>query len=166
MFRKLITGAVIGGTGIAVWAGVAAIDNTKRDTSGTIQTSGDLGVFATHLGDCMNELPLPAQGGKTIEVSKGIGVPCTEPHHLQVYFKGTVSLTSFDVKGENDEALKICGNELNKLAATLSQAKLQEFQSATVFDLVPSLASWDHGDRALDCLLGNSTEFYSSSVIG
>jgi hypothetical protein len=55
MLKRLVVGGL--GLGVAVWAGVAGVDNTTRDEAGQITVQGELGAFVTQLGDCINDLP-------------------------------------------------------------------------------------------------------------
>jgi hypothetical protein len=164
VIKKIVAGVVAAGTGVAVWAGVAGEDHTTRDTAGVIQTSGDLGVFVTQLGDCMTGLPLP-QGLKAEKVSKGLGVPCSQPHHEQVYFKGVITLDGiYDRAAVRKSASAICDDATTQLVPTLSAANAEEYRTAEILSMSPTQGSWGHGDRSVDCLIGSATTFYTGSI--
>ena len=155
---KRIAAAATAGT--IAWAGISAVDNTKRDDSGSIVQSGDLGAFVTKVGDCLNGLPTGAQS--TVDVVKG--VPCTEPHHWQVVHKENISLANFDQTAVDSEAKNVCDNALNSLINTLSESKFNEYKNSVSTTLQPTSESWAHEDRVVDCLLGSDSETFYTSI--
>ena len=157
IIRRTIAGGVVGGA--AIW-GVAGIDDTSRNEYGEIVESGDLGVFVTQVGDCLN-----AEDPNSTEWSVTNGVPCSEPHHWQVIFKGTVTTNEYDEAIVANEASLVCKYAVEGLAAQLSDEKSLVYENATSIDLQPTKESFEQGDRALDCLVGSQTELYTTSLL-
>ena len=89
MLKRLVVGGL--GLGVAAWAGIAGVDSTTRDDAGQITVQGELGVFVTQLGDCVNDVP----DGTAVEVSTLTGVPCDQPHHWQLIHKGDITLEEY-----------------------------------------------------------------------
>ena len=154
---RTIAGAALGGA--AIW-GIAGVDDTTRDESGSIVEQGDLGVFVTQVGDCFNP-----QDGATTSFSVTTGVPCTDPHHWQVVFKGTLSATEFEEVALSNEATLVCKNAVDELAARLTREEALLYQNAYTANLQPTKESFEEGDRAVDCLVGSDTELYSTNLL-
>ena len=154
---RAAAGITIGGA--AIW-GISGIDNTVRDDAGVIVEAGDLGAFVTQVGDCLNfEEP------DSTLVSVTDGVPCSSPHGWQVIYKGRITLSSFDQQAITDEAQAICEPKVQNVIQQLSTEELEEYSNADVVNLYPTLESFAEGDRTVDCLVGNDSEFYTSSLL-
>lgn len=153
---RTVAGLAIGGA--ALW-GVAGIDDTTRDDTGQIVEEGDLGVFVTQVGDCLN-----FEDPAATLVSMTKGVPCSTQHHWQVIFKAKVSVDEYDEVEIENEVDYLCENALEDLVEGLSDEKLDEYQNATTFQLLPSRESFAEGDRTVDCLIGSDKEYYFSSL--
>ena len=159
MLKRLAAGGVAAAVGLGVW-GVAGEDHTTRTDSGAIVESGDLGAFATQLGDCFDGLP--EESGKVTTVT---GIPCSSAHHWQVVFKGESTLSEFTQSGIDSEVLRLCDSAISDIANQLSEEKIAEYQNAETSALKPTSESWDKGDRAYDCLVGSDTEVFYSSLL-
>ena len=159
MIKRLIAGGAVLATGAAIW-GVAGQDNTTRDSSGSIVQSGQLGAFVTKVGDCFSGV---AAGATTISTVDG--VPCSQPHHWQVYFKTTSTLASYSSDAVHVDASTQCSNYLNSLGPTLSAVKLQEYSNASFKVLVPTTESWAKGDLGIDCVIGSNTQTFTDSLL-
>ena len=125
---------------------------------------GELGVFVTQLGDCLNEVP----GGTAVEVSTVTGVPCDQPHHWQLIHKGDITLEAYSRSAVNDEKTKICTAAIEELFTSFVNAndeEILEYKNAEGYTLAPTSESWENGDRTVDCLIGSETEFYTGSLL-
>ena len=142
-----IKNSVIGVAGVGITAaGFFALDNTGRDSSGSIVDAGEIGVFSLQVGDCLNDFPSidELQGGL---VSEGLGVPCSTPHQYEVFYE-----TFFD---KNDSVL-----DIESAAGDVCLEQFEGYVGASyrlssldfVF-FIPSEESWEQGDRELTCLL-------------
>jgi hypothetical protein len=156
IITRTIAGAALGG--VAIW-GIAGVDDTTRDEAGVIVEAGDLGVFVTQVGDCFNP-----QDGAATSLSVTTGVPCSDPHHWQVIFKGSVTATEFSEAAISNEATMICNNAIDALVTNLTREKALLYQSARGAQLEPTMESFEKGDRAVDCLVGSDSELYSSDL--
>ncbi|MEN9325115.1 MAG: hypothetical protein RL414_869 [Actinomycetota bacterium] len=159
MLKRLAAGGVAAVVGLGVW-GVAGEDHTTRTDSGAIVETGDLGAFATQLGDCFDGLP--SGGGK---VSTVTGIPCSSAHHWQVVYKGESTLSDYSKTAIDAEVTRVCESAIGDIANGLTDEKYNEYQNAETSVLKPTLESWDKGDRAYDCLVGSDTEVYYTSLI-
>jgi hypothetical protein len=157
MLKKLAATAT---AGTIAWAGISAVDNTTRNDSGQIVTSGDLGAFVTKVGDCLNGL---SSDKSTIDVIQG--VPCTEAHHWQVIYKDNLNLSSFSEEAVSQGANQVCSPIIDSLINNLSDAQLAEYQSVEVQTLQPTSESWAHEDRVVDCLIGSNSDTYFTSIL-
>ena len=160
MIRKFVLGgAAVLAVGGTIW-GVAGQDHTKRDSLGAVVTSGQLGVFVIHLGDCFESLP-----DKVTTIATLQAVPCSSPHHWQDYFKGTLTDSTYDPVAITAESRKICNEEASKLVQSWTATIANEYQSAFETFFSPTPESWAKGDRALDCLTGSKVISFSDSVL-
>jgi hypothetical protein len=161
MLKRLVVGALGVASAGAVWMGVAGEDHTSRDSTGSITAEGQLGAFVTRVGDCLNDLPDSGVGG----VSTVTGVSCETAHHYQVYYKGDISLTTFDETSSKREAASLCANAAKWMILNWSASMVIEYQQSKPFVLTPTQGSWDNGDRTVDCLIGSRTQTYYNSVL-
>ena len=157
MLRKIAGIAAVGG--VAVF-GIGSIDNTTRNEQGAIIEAGELGAFVTQVGDCFFELPQNTQGVSTVP-----GVPCAEAHHWQVVHKENISLAEFSAENVDTLAQQLCDAAFQTIASSLSYEKQLEYQDAMLTELRPTEGSWAKDDRMIDCLVGNDTEIYYSSIL-
>jgi hypothetical protein len=158
MFKKIAGTAAIGGVALF---GIGSIDNTTRNEEGAIVEAGELGAFVTRVGDCFFEIPQGVEGVSTVP-----GVPCTEAHHWQVVHKEDISVSEYSESEVDALADQVCDNALEAIAAGLSDEKYLEYQNASVSSLQPSAESWAKDDRTVDCLVGDPSEIYYSSLLG
>ena len=160
MIKRLVVGGL--GLGVAAWAGIGGVDSTTRDEVGQITVQGELGAFATQLGDCINDLP------EVKEVYTITGIPCDQPHHWQIILKDEIALEEFSRSEVDNETNLICDAAATDLATSFMNANdevIYEYENAQTNYLSPSSESWVEGDRTVDCLIGSYTEFYTSSLL-
>ena len=157
MLKRLIAGGAVVVVGAGIW-GVSGEDHTKRDTSGSIVRAGQLGAFATKLGDCFESVP-------TGDISTVQGVPCNSAHHWQVVYKGELTLASFELTSVQNASTSLCNSAITGIAQSLPQNLASEYQNASTSSIIPTSASWDKGDRGVDCLVGSDTQTFFDSLI-
>ena len=157
MLKKIAGVAALGG--VAVF-GIGSIDNTTRNEQGAIVEAGELGAFVTQVGDCFFELPQGAQGVSTVP-----GVPCTEAHHWQVVHKEEIFLNEYSQTEVEALADRVCSNALEEIVTGLSDKKYLEYQNASSSMLLPTEESWIKDDRTVDCLVGDYSDTYFSSML-
>lgn len=156
MLKKIAGVAALGG--VAVF-GIGSIDNTTRNEQGAIVEAGELGAFVTQVGDCFFEIPQGAEGVSTVP-----GVPCTEAHHWQVVHKEAIALSEYSETEIEALSEQVCQDALDGIGNGLSDEKYLEYQNAGLSFLQPSEQSWAKDDRTVDCLLGDPSETYYSSI--
>ena len=163
MLKRLVVGGL--GLGVAAWAGIAGVDSTTRDDAGQITVQGELGVFVTQLGDCVNDVP----DGTAVEVSTLTGVPCDQPHHWQLIHKGEITLEEYSRSAVKTEARLLCNSAIEELITSFVSAndeEIYEYENAGAFTISPTSESWVEGDRTVDCLIGSDEETYTESFLG
>jgi hypothetical protein len=152
--------AAVAVAGTIAWAGISAIDNTTRNETGQIVESGDLGAFVTKVGDCIYDLELDSG---TVDILKG--VPCSEPHHWQVIHKENLIIAEYSESAVDTETERICDDAVYSLFNSVDSSKQDEYEQAWRWQsFFPTSESWENEDRVVDCLIGNPTEFYYSSI--
>lgn len=142
-----VVGGVVVGMGMvgAGYTGLAGQDNTTRNESGEIVDGGEIGAFRIRLGDCLTGV-----GEESVESAQG--VPCDEPHELEVYF--AFNLNDGDFPGDN-EVFRLgderCLAVFEPFVGTSYDDSVYGFSS-----LVPSSESWNElDDREVLCLIGH-----------
>jgi len=159
MIKRLAAGGAAAVIGLGAW-GIAGEDHTVRTDSGAIVESGELGAFATQVGDCFDGLPLDDAPVSTVQ-----GLPCTNAHHWQVVYKSDSYLDSYDSNALDNEIEMACDAAIEGIINGLSDSKLNEYQNADISTLKPTVESWAKGDRTYDCLVGSDYESYYSSLL-
>ena len=160
MLKRLVVGGL--GLGVAAWAGIAGVDSTTRDDAGQITVQGELGVFVTQLGDCINDMP------DVTTISTVTGVPCDQPHHWQVVHKQDLAFEEFSRSAVKKEATLICTAAIEELITsfvTANDEEINDYENGQANYLFPMEDSWAEGDRTVDCLIGSFTEFYTGSLL-
>ena len=160
MLKRLVVGGL--GLGVAAWAGIAGVDSTTRDDAGQITVQGELGVFVTQLGDCINDMP------DATTISTVTGVPCDQPHHWQLIHKGEITLEEFSESGVMREAEILCDSALDGIFDSFDESdidRVAQFENSYDNYFFPSSESWVEGDRTVDCLIGSDEETYTGSLL-
>ena len=129
-------------------------DASVRSDSGDIVQSGDLGIFLTRVGDCL-VLPdefVDYEGTEEVGVvTVTKGVPCTELHDAEVVGETMTADSVFP--GESvliERYEQFCSDEY--------EAYTGEPYSTSPHILLPSvptLESWNTGDRKIQCFALN-----------
>jgi hypothetical protein len=131
-------------------------DDAKRDeASGEVTESADANVFSIKVGDCLNLAEMSQTEVESLPV-----VPCAEPHDSEVYAEQTLTGDSLpaDLDTTTDE---FCYTEFSTFLGIAYEESTLEFQVLT-----PSSASWDAGDRAVQCIVVHPTEQVTGTLQG
>ncbi len=155
--RRSIATAALGGA--AVW-GISGVDQTTRDDSGQIVEAGDLGIFVTQVGDCFN---VTDPNSTLLDVTQG--VPCSEPHNWQVFYKGDLALSVYDQEEIRAQSNRICEAALERLLNQIDYEDYVNYQDAIVQTVTPTVKSFANGDEMVDCIVGNSRSTYTTSLL-
>jgi hypothetical protein len=131
-------------------------DEAKRDeSSGQVTESADADVFSIKVGDCLNLEDMQQTTVESLPV-----VPCTEPHDSEVYAEQTLTGESLptDLDVTSDE---FCYTEFSTFVGIAYEESALDYQVLT-----PSDASWDAGDRAVQCIVVHLTEQVTGTLQG
>lgn len=144
--RRIVSGALIGLGLVAVgYTALGRQNDTIRNDNGAIVAAGNMAMSHIQLGDCLNGVTPGA-------VESMQGVPCTTPHHVEVYY--AFDLPDGDYPGKaslTESAGSRCFNAFEPFIG-------HELETS-IFDvsyLYPSAESWDElRDREILCMINN-----------
>lgn len=135
---------------LAVLAGASALALTacgpeaaqRDEASGEITASADADVFSLEVGDCLD-----MEAATETEVETLPTVPCGDPHDGEVYAEN--ELTGDEVPADlEDQAGTFCYDAFAPFIGMAYEESTLDFSY-----LAPTPASWDEGDRAVQCVL-------------
>ncbi|HEX9864831.1 MAG TPA: septum formation family protein [Acidimicrobiia bacterium] len=139
-----------------VWA---LLTDAGRDESGTIVDQGLVSVFEVRVGDCVN---LSDDDIGTEEVAEFVGVPCGQPHGMEI----------FGIVTHPGNTSVFPGRETLEEFADESCVGLYQPYVGVSFDVepligvtyfTPTRSSWAEGDRGINCAL---IAFDESDLVG
>ena len=117
-------------------------DESTRDDVGSIVESGDVGVFVLTVGDCFDKSPAE-------EISSVVGMPCTEPHDVQVVDRFYLEEGDWPgLEAVQESAALGC---LDRFEGVTGEA--YETSALDVAPLYPTEDGWGSGDREVLCAL-------------
>jgi len=146
-----LVGKAVGVGAVLIIAAVySSVTSAQRDTGGGIVDGGTLSVFEIQIGDCISD-------SITGTLTEASAVPCSEAHIYEAYFNSELPQNgSFsDVNEFTDEA---CYSNFEAYVGVSP-----ENTDLTFVSLIPTVGSWDSGDRKITCLLSNLDE---SEIVG
>jgi hypothetical protein len=156
MRTKLIGFLILAAIGLTI----SECSSADRNDSGDIVSSGEVQASDVRVGDCFNDLPA---AGDTFSSVKA--VPCNEAHQWQLFYRGTLTLSSFSVEAARQETSDLCKEAVDTLFNQMSAIKYDAFQNAELGFFYPTSDSWSSkNDRTLECLVGSDLETYFTSV--
>jgi len=141
-----------------------AKDETTRNESGQIETSGQIDTHEIEVGDCLNNVPPPDSDELFADV---LGVPCNEPHNYQVYFIGELNklkMTEYSRTMINKAAGNLCFGVKKQVFASLSESAKREYSAMPASPFFPSAESWNSGEKTVQCVIGDDTYKHSTSI--
>jgi hypothetical protein len=129
-------------------------DESTRNSDGEVIDSGDVGVFALQVGDCIDAsafLDTVSDGDET-EVDAFAALPCTEPHTGEVVYVDDQFFADLDEFPTSDELYEqgttACTEALDEYTGTVYESSSFDFAP-----LIPTEESWDKiDDRGLVCV--------------
>jgi hypothetical protein len=155
-----IAGLVLSGVWLVAVIALAIVANvnsaTRSTAGGTIVHKGQLGAFSLLTGDCFDN-PVGARS-----VSRVTAIPCTQPHNAQVFARFKLSGSSFSYPG-TAAAERLATSGCNARISSIDKSKTTS--SMSVHFIVPVQGSWLAGQRGVSCLVVNSTETLTSSLL-
>ena len=162
IYRWVMRVRVLGvGAIIATALIISNFTDAGRNDAGEVTKSGDVTAREIQVGDCFDDLSeFSAEG----TFSSLHAVPCNEGHHWQVFYQKASSLNSYSETLIDYEIETMCNTAAQTLVSNMSSIKYDAFQNVSLTYFYPSYKSWTRGDRSLQCLIGNDTELYFTSV--
>ena len=155
-----IAGLVLSAIWLVVIVIAIALSNlgnaTRSPATGSITHGGSLSVFSLAVGDCFNNPP-----GAT-SLTSVTAIPCSQAHNAQIYAKFNLSGSMVSYPGDTaltNDATKGC----NARISILNKSKIKD--SMTIRFLFPQQDSWIAGHRTVTCMVTNSPENLTSSVL-
>lgn len=156
MRTRLVGFLILAAIGITI----SECSSADRNDSGDIVSSGDVQASDVRLGDCFNNLPAERESFSSVKA-----VPCSESHQWQLFYRGTLSLSSYSEVEVRKAASDMCNDAANSLFNQMSAIKFDAFKNAELGFFSPSKNSWSaRNDRSLECLVGSDIETYFTSV--
>jgi len=141
-FKRLLVPLVAFALVIAACSDDATTDNSTRDDSGTIVEGGDVGVFVLKVGDCFN------QSTEADAISDVPGVPCDEPHDVQIY--AAFDLADGDWPGLDSVEMDAALGCLERFEAAIGEP--YETSPIDIFPMYPLEDGWNGlDDREVLC---------------
>src|SRR5262249_14014153 len=120
--------------------------------------SGQVDIFSLRVGDCFQNPPAAQTAAGVTQVT---AVPCTTPHNAQVFAQ--FNATDATYPGRQALALESEHGCRAREAANLDMSKVTS--TMTLHFLFPEQQSWTDGHRTLTCLLVDSTNDLTSSLL-
>ena len=145
--------------GIAAGVAVNAVTAAHRSAaSGQITKNGHLGVFSLRAGDCFQN---PSGSQPTVGLTQVTAVPCTSSHNAQVIARLPVSGSAYPGPAAfRAQALPGCRASI---AADVDRSKVTA--TMKVLWLYPEAQAWADGQRWISCLIVDSSQDLTSSLL-
>lgn len=145
--------------GVAAVLVVNSVTAAQRSaTTGQITKDGHLNVFSLRAGDCFQN-PSGSQPGSGM--TQVTAVPCTNSHNAQVIARLPVLGTAYPGRAAfRAQALPGCRASV---AVIVDRSKLTP--TMQVLWLYPLPQSWTDGQRAISCLIVDSSQDLTSSLL-
>src|SRR5262249_14931594 len=144
--------------GIAAVLVVASLTAAQRSATGQITKDGHLGVFSLRAGDCFQN---PSGSQADPALTQVTAVPCTSPHNAQV-------ITQLPVPGNAYPGRAAFGAKAKRgcsasIAAVADRSKLTA--SMNLLWIYPLPQAWADGQRTISCLIVDSSQDLTSSLL-
>jgi hypothetical protein len=127
----------------------AFLSQASRDSTGAIDSAGQIDAFDIRLGDCFND-DSSVGTDRVSEVYSLDAVPCAEPHDNEVFAVFDLTLEAFP---EGEAMTDIVGEEcLQRFEPYVGRD--YEASSLEITTMYPTYQSWnERGDREVGCIL-------------
>ncbi len=130
----------------------------RSAATGQITKDGHLGVFSLRAGDCFQNPSGNQPGQRLTQIT---AVPCVNPHNAQVTALLPVPGSAYPGQAAfRAQALQGCRAST---AAVVDQSKLTATMNLTW--IYPEPQAWDDGHRTISCLIVDSSEDLTSSLL-
>jgi hypothetical protein len=157
-----IAGLCLSGVWVVVFAAGFVINaetaSQRSAATGQITKNGHLGVFSLRAGDCFQN---PTGSQPALDMTQVTAVPCVNPHNAQVTAQLPVPGSAYPGQASfRAQALPGCKTST---AAVVDQSKLTATMS--LIWIYPEPQAWADGHRTISCLIVDSSEDLTSSLL-
>jgi hypothetical protein len=144
---------------VAVVLVVGSVTAAQRSaTTGQITKNGHLSVFSLRTGDCFQN---PTGSQHTLELTQVTAVPCTSLHNAQVMAELPVRGSAYPGRAAfRAQAVPGC---TARVAAVVDRSKVTATMQLTY--IYPQPQSWADGHKTISCLLVDSSQDLTSSLL-
>ena len=145
--------------GIAAVLVVESLTATQRSaTTGQITKNGHLDVFSLRTGDCFQN---PSGSQSTPGLTQVTAVPCTSSHNAQVIAQLSVPGSTYPGRVTfREQAMPGCKASI---AADVDRSKLTS--TMKLLWIYPLPQAWADGERTISCLIVDSSQDLTSSLL-
>jgi hypothetical protein len=145
--------------GIAAVFAVASVTAAQRSaTTGQINKNGHLNVFSLRAGDCFQN-PTGSQAAPSL--TRVTAVPCASSHNAQVIAQLPVQSSAYPGRAAfRAQALPGCRASI---AAVVDRSKLTA--TMQLLWIYPLPQSWADGQKTISCLIVDSSQDLTSSLL-
>jgi Domain of unknown function (DUF4190)/Septum formation len=145
--------------GIAVVLTVTSLTTAQRSaTTGQITKNGHLSVFSLRVGDCFQN-PTGSQAASPL--TQITAVPCASPHNAQVMAQLPVRGSAYPGRAAfRAQAVPGC---TASIAAVVDRSKLTA--TMQLIWIYPQPQSWADGQKTISCLIVDSSQDLTSSLL-
>jgi len=145
--------------GLAAVLVVASLTAAQRSgTTGQITKTGHLGVFSLRTGDCFQN---PSGSQPSTAMAQITAVPCASSHNAQVMAELHVPGSAYPGRAAfRAQALPGCRA---RVAAVVDRAKLTA--TMQLLWIYPLPQAWADGQRTISCLIVDSSQDLTSSLL-
>ena len=144
--------------GIAAVLAVVSVTGAQRSPTGQITKNGHLGVFSLRAGDCFQN---PTGSQPASGLTQVTAVPCASPHNAQVIAQLPVPGSAYPGPAAfRAQALPGCRASIE---AVVDGSKLTA--TMKLLWIYPKPQAWAGGQRTISCLIVDSSQDLTSSLL-
>jgi nitrite reductase/ring-hydroxylating ferredoxin subunit len=157
-----IAGLCLSGVWVAGIAAVLVVNSLtashRSTTTGQITKKGHLDVFSLRTGDCFQN---PSGSQSNPGLTQVTAVPCTSSHDAQVIAQLPVQGSTYPGRVTfREQAMRGCKASIR---ADVDRSKLTS--TMKLLWLYPLPEAWAHGERTISCLVVDSSQDLTSSLL-
>ncbi len=137
---------------VAIGAVVAFVTNAGRNSNGEIDKTGDLKPADLRVGDCFDLQGDSTSFDPSTTIDTTTAMNCSQTHHYEVFYTGILS----------DSGSYPTDAELNAFTDANCTPAFESYVGASIdtsqytyYFFYPDSASWESGDRGLQCSLAD-----------
>ena len=143
--------------------------DAERDDRGEIMSAGNVDALSLRVGDCFNDVATKnIVEGEVVQISSVEGVPCSTPHHSEVFAKSSSLFSDYnslpDEETLGNNSYDYCSEQLPlflslDLFSEQADTQIEEFNNKITMNFYyPTEEGWRSGDRSVDCIITSKGE--------